>query len=234
MHDLWLALARAVGLIWSADPDVMEIIGLSFRVSLTAVAIACVIGLPLGALLAVKRFPGRSLLIAAVNAGIGLPTVAVGLVVYLLLSRSGPFGSAGMLFTPSAMVIAQTVVVVPIVAAFARQTLDDLHRQYDEQLRSFCVRPTDAVLTLLWEGRFSLLTAVLAGFGRAISEVGTVLVVGGNINHYTRVMTTTIALETSKGDLPLAVALGIILIALTLVVNVVAQWIRDASFQAYG
>ncbi len=234
MDDLTAALFTAIDLILHLNRDLLEIILLSFRVSLSAVALACAIALPLGAAVAVLRFPGRALVIAVLNAAMGLPPVVVGLVVYLLLSRSGPLGVWGLLFTPTAMVIAQCVLITPIVAALTRQTVADLHREYDEQLRSFGTGRLRTMLTLLWDGRFSLLTAVLAGFGRAIAEVGAVIIVGGNINHYTRVMTTTIALETSKGDLPLAVALGIILVTLALGINLLAQVVRDAAFRRYG
>lgn len=234
MGDLGTAFLTAIELIRHLDHDLLEIILLSFQVSLSAVVLSCLVGLPLGASVAVLRFPGRSVVIAVLNAAMGLPPVVVGLVIYLLLSRSGPLGNLGMLFTPGAMVVAQWALITPIIAALTRQTVADLHQEYDEQLRSFGTGRLRTMLTLLWDGRFSLVTAVLAGFGRAIAEVGAVIIVGGNINHYTRVMTTTIALETSKGDLPLAVALGIILISLALGINLLAQVIRDAAFRRYG
>jgi tungstate transport system permease protein len=183
------------------------------------VALACIIGMPLGALLAVVRFPGRGALIVLVNALMGLPPVVVGLLVYLMVSNAGPLGALQLLYTPSAMVIAQTILVTPIVAALSRQVVEDLAAEYADQLRSLGVGRLEAVGTLLWDGRYSLMTAALAGFGRAIAEVGAVIIVGGNINHVTRVMTTTIALETSKGNLALALALGLILLGLAVLVN---------------
>lgn len=201
-------------LILSGDRDLWEIVLLSLRVSVFAVLIAALLGMPLGAALAVGRFPGRRGVIILVNALMGLPPVVVGLLVYLCLSRSGPLGVLQLLYTPSAMIIAQVVLVTPIITALTRQTVETLNAEYAEQLRSLGVSRLASVPTLLWDGRLSLLTALLAGFGRAIAEVGAVIMVGGNINHVTRVMTTTIALETSKGNLALALALGVILIAL--------------------
>jgi tungstate transport system permease protein len=201
---------------------------------LAAVALASMIGLPLGAAVAVWRFPGRGVVVVALSAMMGLPPVVVGLALYLLLSRAGPLGDFGLLFTPAAMVIAQCVLVIPIIASFTRQTIADLHEEYDEQLRSLGVGPGRAMWTLLWDGRFSLLTGILAGFGRAIAEVGAVIIVGGNINHVTRVMTTTIALETSKGNLALALGLGIILVLLALAVNAAAMAVRDAAKHSMG
>lgn len=201
-------------LILSGDRDLWEIVLLSLRVSVIAVLIAALLGMPLGAALAVGRFPGRRGVIILVNALMGLPPVVVGLLVYLCLSRSGPLGVLQLLYTPSAMIIAQVVLVTPIITALTRQTVETLNAEYAEQLRSLGVSRLASVPTLLWDGRLSLLTALLAGFGRAIAEVGAVIMVGGNINHVTRVMTTTIALETSKGNLALALALGVILIAL--------------------
>jgi len=223
------AWARAWQLLVGFDPALMEIVGLSLRVSLGAVFLAALIGLPLGGLLGLARFPGRQVVIVLLNALMGLPPVVVGLFVYLALSRSGPMGGLGLLFTPTAMVVAQCVLVTPIVAALARQVVADLWEEYGEQLRSLGAGPLRALPTLLWEGRASLLTAVLAGFGRAIAEVGAVLIVGGNIAHVTRVMTTSIALETSKGDLPLALGLGIVLIALSILVNAAAYVVRGAG-----
>jgi tungstate transport system permease protein len=219
MQDFGNAFALAFSLIGSADPDLVEIVLLSLRVSLTAVILACVIGLPIGAAVAIYRFPGRTAVIILLNALMGLPPVVVGLIIYLMLSNAGPLGVLQLLYTPTAMIIAQTVLVAPIIAALARQLIEDLHTEYDEQLRSLGVGPLRAVGTLLWDGRYSLITVALAGFGRAIAEVGAVIIVGGNINHVTRVMTTTIALETSKGDLALAMALGIILLTLAISVN---------------
>jgi len=229
MSDIAHAFAAAFGLIATRDPGLLEIVLLSLRVSVTAVAIASLIGLPLGAAVALFRFPGRRAVAVLLSALMGLPPVVVGLIVYLLLSRSGPFGVLGLLFTPLAMIIAQTVLIAPIVAALERQVVEDLWAEYSEQLRSLGATPGGAIWTLLWDGRFSLVTAVLAGFGRASAEVGAVMIVGGNIDHVTRVMTTTIALETSKGDLPLALGLGLILITLSLVINGAAFVLRDAA-----
>lgn len=209
-------------LIFGLDPQFLQIVGLSLQVTLAAVFFAALAGLPLGALLALSRFPGRSAVIVAVNAMMGLPPVVAGLAIFLLLSRSGPLGELGWLFTPKAMILAQAVLVLPIVVALTRQIVEDLWAEYREQLTSLGQSGLRAVPTLLWDARFSLATALLAGFGRASAEVGAVLIVGGNIAGYTRVMTTSIALETSKGDLALALGLGIALIALTLTVNAVA------------
>jgi tungstate transport system permease protein len=228
------AFATAFGLIGSFDAGLAGIIVLSLKVSLSAVLLASAIGLPLGAALAVSRFPGRQAIIVALNALMGLPPVVVGLVVYLLLSRAGPLGELGLLFTPGAMVIAQTLLVLPIIAALARQAVEDAWSEYEEQLRSLGVHEFDAALTLLWDIRFSLLTAVLAGLGRASAEVGAVMIVGGNIDGVTRVMTTAIALETSKGDLPLALALGMVLIAIVLALNAAAYLVKDAAQRRYG
>ncbi len=213
------AIAEAFRLIAVGDAALWEIVSLSLRVSLTAVALACLIGLPLGALLAIARFPGRGALIVATNSLMGLPPVLAGLLVYLLLSRVGPLGPLELLYTPTAMIIAQTVLVTPIIVALSRQVIADMHQEYDEQLRSMGITTTGAVLTLLYDARLSLLTVALAGFGRAAAEVGAVMMVGGNINHVTRVMTTTIALETSKGNLAIAVGLGLVLMLIALTVN---------------
>lgn len=234
MHDLSAAFSTALGLVATGDPALAAIVGLSLRVSLTAVAVAALVGLPLGALLAVARFPGRRGVVVALNALMGLPPVVAGLLIYLLLSRSGPLGPLGLLFTPSAMVIAQAVLIAPILAALSRQALEALWEEYAEQLRSFGAGPRRAVPTLLWDGRFALLTVLLAGFGRASAEVGAVMVVGGNIEGFTRVMTTAIALETSKGDLPLALALGVVLMAIVLSVNALAQAARDTAARWAG
>ena len=224
----------AVVLIASGDPALMQIIGLSLRVTLTAVAIACAVGLPLGAALALARFPGRSVVVVVFNALMGLPPVVAGLVIYLLLSRSGPLGALGLLFSPTAMVLAQTVLILPIVVSLTRSVIEDLWAEYHEQLRSFGASRARAVPTLLWDGRFSLLTGVLAGFGRASAEVGAVLIVGGNIAGHTRTMTTAITLETSRGSLGLAVALGIILLAITLAFNAGAYGLGHWSRRAAG
>jgi tungstate transport system permease protein len=228
------AILGGLGLVATLDLRLWEIVGLSLAVSLSAVALATLLGLPLGAAIAVGRFPGRQAVIVVLNALMGLPPVVVGLFVYLLLSRAGPLGELGLLFTPSAMVIAQTVLVLPIIAALARQAVEDAWREYEEQLRSLGVHGLRGALTVLWDIRFSLLTAVLAGLGRASAEVGAVMIVGGNIDGVTRVMTTTIALETSKGDLPLALGLGIVLIAIVLALNAAAQMIKDAAQRRFG
>jgi len=216
------------------DPRLWQIVALSLQVSLSAVFLAMVFGLPLGAALAVGRFPGRGAIVVVLNALMGLPPVVVGLVVYLLLSRAGPLGELGLLFTPGAMVFAQTVLILPIVAALCRQAVEDAWREYEEQLRSLGVHGLPAALTVLWDIRFSLVTAVLAGLGRASAEVGAVMIVGGNIDGVTRVMTTAIALETSKGDLPLALGLGLVLIAVVLAVNAAAHLVKDAAQRRFG
>lgn len=234
MADFQTALLTAIELVIRLDPDLMEIVWLSLRISLLAVLFAALIGLPLGATIALWRFPGRRVLIVLLNAAMGLPPVVVGLVVYLLLSRAGPLGHAGLLFTPTAMVIAQCILVIPIIAALTRQTVTDLHEEYDEYLRSIGCGALRSISTLLWDGRFRLLTAILAGFGRAIAEVGAVLIVGGNIQHVTRVMTTTIALETSKGNLALALGLGLILITLAVAVNATATAVSDTARRHHG
>ena len=229
MSELSQAFSTAFALILGLDAQLLEIVGLSVRVSLTALVIASILALPLGAALAIYRFRGRGLSILVLNALMGLPPVVVGLLVYLLLSRSGPLGDLGLLFTPSAMVIAQVILIAPIVAALARQSIEDLWAEYEEQLRSLGTTATRALPTLLWEGRHSLFTCVLAGFGRAIAEVGAVIIVGGNIAHVTRVMTTAITLETRKGDLALALALGIVLLLVSAVVNAAAAGVRAST-----
>lgn len=226
--------ADAAWLIGSLDRDFVSIAGLSLRVSLAAVALGCAIGLPAGALLAIGRFPGRGGLVAVLNALMGLPPVVVGLIVYLLLSRSGPLGSLGLLFTPSAMIVAQTVLVTPLIAAFTRQIVEDADRELGEPLQSLRLSAWQRARVLLLDTRFSLVVAVLAAFGRAVSEVGAVLVVGGNIAGHTRTMTTAISLETQKGDLPLALALGMVLIGLVLAVNALASALRAYAMRAYG
>lgn len=220
--DVSGAFAAAFGLIFGLDPQFLQIVGLSLRVTLTAVVLAALIGLPLGAWLAMARFPGRSAVIVLVNGLMGLPPVVAGLIVFLALSRSGPLGSLGLLFTPTAMVIAQTLLVLPIIVALTRATTEELWVEYREHLTSIGLVGARAIPTLLWDGRFALATGLLAGFGRASAEVGAVLIVGGNIAGFTRTMTTSIALETSKGDLPLALGLGIVLLALTLAINAAA------------
>jgi tungstate transport system permease protein len=228
------ALAQGLRLVATLDLRLWEIVGLSLAVSLSAVLLASLVGLPLGAALAVGRFPGRPALIVLLNALMGLPPVVVGLFIYLLLSRAGPLGELGLLFTPKAMVLAQTVLVLPIVAALARQSVEDAWREYEEQLRSLGVAGVRAALTVLWDIRFSLVTVVLAGLGRASAEVGAVMIVGGNIDGVTRVMTTAIALETSKGDLPLALGLGLVLIAIVLALNAAAHLVKAAAERRYG
>jgi len=232
VQDLLSAFATAFQLLVGLDPDLVEIVGLSLRVSFLAVLLAAVIGLPLGAVLALARFPGRRLAIILLNALMGLPPVVVGLVVYLVLSRSGPLGGLGWLFQFEALVVAQTVLVTPIVAALARQVVEDLWEEYDEQLRSLGAGPLRSVPTLLWDGRHRLVTTLLAGFGRASAEVGAVIIVGGNIAHVTRVMTTAIALETSRGDLALALGLGIVLLVLSILVNAAADLGQVAARRA--
>ena len=222
MQDLLEAFRTALRLIVELDAELVEIVGLSLRVSLSAVLLATLVGLPLGALVGMLRFPGRRVVTVLLNSLLGLPPVVVGLLVYLLLSRSGPLGALGLLFTPAGMVIAQFVLITPIVAALSRQVLEDLWEEYEDQLRSLGAGVARAIPTLLFEGRYRLLTAILAGFGRAIAEVGAVIIVGGNIAHVTRVMTTAIALETNRGDLPLALGLGLLLIALSIAVNAAA------------
>jgi tungstate transport system permease protein len=232
MGELLEAFRTALRLIVSLDPELAEIVGLSLRVSLSALVIATLLALPLGASVGILRFPGRRLAVILLNSLLGLPPVVVGLLVYLVLSRSGPLGGLALLFTPEAMIIAQTVLITPIVAALSRQVMEDLHEEYDEQLRSLGAGSWRSIRTMLFEGRFSLLTAVLAGFGRAIAEVGAVIIVGGNIAHVSRVMTTAIALETNRGDLPLALGLGIILIGLSILINATAHLAQEVARSA--
>jgi tungstate transport system permease protein len=232
MQDFSTAFSLAFSLIFNADADLVEIIGLSLVVSFSAVLFSVVVGFPLGAVTAVVRFPGRQVLAVILNALMGLPPVVVGLLVYLLISRAGPLGWMNLLYSPTAMIIAQSILITPIIAALTRQIIEDLHKEYDEQLRSFCEPVSRVVMTLIWDARYSLLTVVLAGFGRAIAEVGAVIVVGGNIDHLTRVMTTAIALETSKGDLSLALALGIILLVLALSINAAAYILRSSAHRS--
>lgn len=229
MQDFADSFSLAFGLILSADPELGEIVLLSLRVSLSATLAACAIGMSLGAAMAIFRFPGRGALLIVTNAMMGLPPVVVGLAIYMLLSNAGPLGALSLLYSPTAMVIAQTVLVTPIATALTRQVISDLHAEYDEQLRSLSLGPLDTLGTLLWDARFSLITVALAGFGRAIAEVGAVIIVGGNINHVTRVMTTAIALETSKGDLALALALGLILIGISITVNAALMALKGTA-----
>lgn len=224
MEDILNGLASAFWLLVSFDPDLIEITALSLRVTLSALIISSAIALPLGAVLAVRRFRFRRHVIALLNALMGLPPVVVGLFVYILLSRSGPFGVLGLLFTPTAMIIAQTIIIVPLIASIAHQAMRELWAEYHDLLISLNATPWQKIKTLLWDGRRALLTASLAGFGRAIGEVGAIMIVGGNIDHATRVLTTAIALETSKGDFALALGLGIILIILAIAVNLLIHW----------
>ena len=234
MTDFSAALGAALSLVVGFDPVLVEIISLSLYVSFIAVVLATAIGLPLGAAVALFSFPGRTIVAVFLNALMGLPPVVVGLVVYLLLSRAGPLGVLGLLFTPTAMIIAQTILITPIIAALARQVIEDLWSEYQDLLRSFGAGPTRALPTLIWDGRFSLVTVILAGFGRATAEVGAVMIVGGNIDHVTRVMTTTIALEVSKGDLALALGLGLILITLSVGINGAVFVVRRMAEDRYG
>lgn len=224
----------AFELLLTADPALLAIVRLSLVVSLSAVLFAGLIGVPFGAALALTRFAGREVIVVVLNALMGLPPVVVGLAVYLLLSRSGPLGSWGLLFTPQAMIIAQTILVAPIIAALTRQTIEDLASEYRDELAAMDVGPLGRIATLIWDGRFSLVTALLAGFGRAAAEVGAVIIVGGNIDGFTRTMTTAIALETSKGDLSLAIGLGTVLIAIVVLVNAAAWGLRRAGEQFAG
>lgn len=235
MIEAGSVLSLAVSLLTSGDGRLAEIVWLSLRVSLSAVGIGCLVGIPLGAALAIGRFPGQGIVTTLLSAMMGLPPVVVGLLVYLMLSRAGPLGVFGLLYTPTAMIIAQAVLVVPLIAALARQSLSDRHQEYDEWFRSMRLSRAETMATLIWEDRYSLLTAALAGFGRAIAEVGAVIIVGGNIDRVTRVMTTAIALETSKGDLALALALGMILIGIAIAINAgVALLRRTAAGAAYA
>ena len=234
MNSLSEAIVQAAQLVAGGDSKLVQIVLLSLRVSLTAVLLASVIGFPFGAAIAVSRFNGRRSVIVVLNALMGLPPVVVGLVVYLMLSRAGPLGSFGLLFTPTAMVIAQTILIVPIVAALSRQVVEDAWQEYREQLKSLGESRLGSMATMLWDLRFSLVTIVLAGFGRAAAEVGAVIIVGGNIDGVTRVMTTAIALETSKGDLPLALGLGMILLTIVLALNAAAYIVKETAQQRYG
>jgi tungstate transport system permease protein len=219
----------ALHLVLTGDPALFAIVRLSLTVSLSAVLFAALIGVPFGALIALTGFRGREVVIVVLNALMGLPPVVVGLAVFLSLSRSGPLGSWGLLFTPQAMMIAQTILVAPIIAALARQTIEDLWVEYQDELAAMNVGPARRVATLVWDARFSLVTALLAGFGRAAAEVGAIIIVGGNIDGFTRTMTTAIALETSKGDLPLAIGLGMVLMFIIIAINALAWGARRAG-----
>ncbi|NVK19261.1 MAG: ABC transporter permease [Methylocystaceae bacterium] len=234
MGEFSSAFAAAFQLITTLDANLVEIVCLSLQVSLSAVLIAAVIGLPLGAALVLLPIPGKRAVVVFLNALMGLPPVVVGLILYLILSRSGPLGVMGLLFTPAAMIIAQVVLITPIIAALTRQVVQELWAEYREQLLSLGCSRKSAIFTLLWDGRFSLITTVLAGFGRASAEVGAVMIVGGNIDHVTRVMTTAIALEVSKGDLALALGLGIILLSLSLGINATAFLLGEFAKKRIG
>lgn len=229
MQDFAGAFSDAAALVASGDAELAAIVGLSLQVTLTALVIACLIGFPLGAALAASRFPGRRVLSVLASALMGLPPVVVGLLVYMTLSKAGPLGPLDLLYTPTAMIIAQAVLVTPIIVALTSQVIEALNSEYDEQLRIMGLSRRETLATLLWEGRFSLVTVALAGFGRAVAEVGAVMIVGGNIAHVTRVMTTAIALETSKGELSLALALGFVLLALSLAVNAAAMTLKRSA-----
>ena len=234
METVSAAFAEALAMVARLDAKLLDIVGLSLGVSTASVVVSSVFALPLGAALAVADFPGRAALVTTLNALLGLPAVVVGLAVYLMLSRAGPLGALGILFTPQAMVIAQAVLVFPLIAALTRQVVADAWGESREQLVSLGAGAWTSAVALLVDARFTLTTIVLAGFGRAISEVGAVMIVGGNIDGVTRVMTTAIALETSKGDLPLALGLGIVLLAIVLAVNAVAAAIKDAALRRHG
>ena len=229
MGSFGTVLASAFSLILEGDSDLLEIIGLSIRVSVTAVAVACLVALPVGAAVATFRFPGRTFVSIVLNTLMGLPPVVVGLLVFLLLSASGPLGFLGLLYTPTAMIIAQAILVAPIVAALTRQVVEQFNDEYAEHFESLGVDARSRIGTLLWDARYSLLTVALAGYGRAVAEVGAVIIVGGNINHVTRVMTTTIALETSKGNIELALALGVVLLTIALAVNGAVMALRASA-----
>jgi len=234
MHDFGEAFSAAFRLLVGLDPDLLEIVGLSLRMTFSAALIAALLGLPAGAALALLRFPGRHALIVLVNALMGLPPVVLGLVLYLLLSRAGPLGVLGLLFTPAAMIIAQTCLILPIITALTRQVIEDLSREYDEQLRSLGAGVVRSIGTLLWDGRSSLVTGILAGFGRAAGEVGSIMIVGGNIDHFTRTMTTAMVLETSRGNFALSLGLGAVLMALALGVNAAAALLKETAQRAQG
>jgi tungstate transport system permease protein len=218
----------------SGDPTLFAVVRLSLLVTLSATLLAGLIGLPLGAVVALTRFPGRDAVIVVLNGLMGLPPVVVGLLVFLALSRSGPFGFLGLLFTAKAMIIAQAVLITPIIAALTRQVIEDLWAEYRDEFTAMQVGALQRVQALLWDARFSLVTILLAGFGRAAAEVGAVMIVGGNVDGFTRVMTTTIALETSKGNLPLAISLGVVLIAIILGINALAWSVRHWSERHAG
>jgi tungstate transport system permease protein len=227
-------LGEALTLLLHMDPQVVAIVWLSFKVGMSAVTLATLIGLPLGAIVAVAQFPGRNAATILLNGMLGLPSVVVGVFVYLVLSRSGPLGSFGLLFSPPAMIIAQTILVVPLIAAFTRQIIEDAWREYRIEFRALRFSLANQIGALLYDCRFSLVVAVLAGMGRSMSEVGAVMIVGGNIEGYTRSMTTAIALETAKGDLPLSIALGLVLISVIMLLNTAAYTLRSWAMRRYG
>jgi len=227
-------LLQALSLLTQLNPAIMSIVGLSLQVSLSALVIGSLIGMPFGALLAVAKFPGRTTLVVLVNSFMGMPSVVLGVLVYLMLSRSGPFGDYGLLFSPTAMIIAQTLLVLPLIAALTRQIIEDTWKDYELELKANHLSKRQSVMVLLYDCRFSLTVAVLAGLGRAISEVGAVMIVGGNIEGFTRVMTTAIALETSKGDLPLSIALGLVLIGIQIALNWGTHGVRSWAMRRYG
>ena len=231
MNELIFTLGEAITLLFSGDADLYAVIALSLQVSLTATILGTILGGSIGAWLGISKWTGRDILVVILNASLGLPPVVVGLVLYLLLSRAGPLGEWGLLFTPTAMIMAQTVLISPIIAGLTRQIIEDIWEAQSEPLRALGASRWQVLLTLLWEAYPMLLTVVLAGLGRALSEVGAVIIVGGNILGLTRVMTTSIALETSKGDLPRALALGAILLFLVLALNFIVYWLR--SWGAY-
>jgi len=232
MAELAEAFGSAFGLIAGRDADLIEIVSLSLRVSLLALVPSTLLGVAVGAAVAVTRFPGRGAVVALLNLGMALPPVVVGLLVYLVLSRSGPLGELGLLFTPAALVVGQIVLVTPLMAALSRQVFEDHWREYEETLRSLGASRPRAAATLIVEARHSLMTVLLAGFGRAITEVGVAIIVGGNVNHVTRIMTTAIALETSRGELHLALGLGLVLLAISLAVNALALLAQEAVRRA--
>ena len=230
---MWETLCDAGLMLTQLDPQVLRIVGLSLQVSLTALLIGTLLGLPLGAWVAVSRFPGRSAVTIFLNGMMGMPPVVLGVIVYLILSRAGPLGAFGLLFTPSAMICAQTLLILPLIAALTRQIIEDAWQEYVLELTAYRLSRCQSVITLLFDCRFSLFVAVLAGLGRALSEVGAVMIVGGNIEGYTRVMTTAITLETSKGDLALSIALGIVLITIQLVLNTLAYGLHQWALSRY-
>jgi tungstate transport system permease protein len=224
----------ALDLILAGDANLFAIVRLSLIVTVSATVLAALVALPVGALVALARFPGRNIVIVILNGLMGLPPVVVGLLVFLMLSRSGPLGPLGILFTPPAMILAQSLLIAPIIAALTRQVVEDLWSEYRDELTAMNLGRTAMVATLLWDARFALATIFLAGFGRAAAEVGAVIIVGGNIDGFTRVMTTSIALETSKGNLSLAIGLGLVLIGLVMGVNAIAWTFRRWSERYAG